>query len=184
MNSHKKIYLLIVMAVIQLAVPGKMIYDHASVLNTGVIYKFQTEPVDPSDPLRGKYINLNFKARKFYSPINLSWKNGQDVFVKVENDSNGFAKIIAVLYDPPLEGDYFKASIDYVENHEQYQTLNLDLPFTRFYLEESRAANVETEYVKANKDSLVEAYATVAIKNGAAVISNVFIAKKAVRIEN
>lgn len=179
MNIHKKIYLLIAMAAIQLVVPGKMIYDHASVLRTGVIYKFQTEPLDPSDPLRGKYINLNFKERKFYSPINLAWKIGQDVFVKVENDSNGFAKIVAVLYDPPIEGHYFKATLDYVEDYKQYQTLNLDLPFTRFYLEESRAANVESEYAKANKDSLVQAYATVAIKNGVAVISNVFIGKKA-----
>ena len=46
---------------VQLVVPAKMIFDKEVILKTGTIYKFKTQPIDPSDPFRGKYVTLNYE---------------------------------------------------------------------------------------------------------------------------
>lgn len=60
--NKKKILLLsfFLVAVVQLYVPSKMIWDREEVLRTGTEYKFRTAPIDPTDPFRGKYITLRF----------------------------------------------------------------------------------------------------------------------------
>ena len=52
--------LFVIVALIQLFVPAQVILQQESVLETGNVYRFKTQPVDPNDPFRGKYITLNY----------------------------------------------------------------------------------------------------------------------------
>ena len=63
MNNKRNLILLLLLVCLQLFVPAKMIYDHEAILNKGKVFKFKTAPVDPSDPIRGKYITLQFEAQ-------------------------------------------------------------------------------------------------------------------------
>ncbi|MBD3630845.1 GDYXXLXY domain-containing protein [Cyclobacterium sp.] len=58
--ANKKIVLpvFVLIALLQLYLPAKMILDREDILHKGKEYKFKTQPIDPNDPFRGKFIAL------------------------------------------------------------------------------------------------------------------------------
>ena len=59
----------IFMVFAQWYVPSKMILDREDILKNGEEFKFLTQPIDPSDPFRGKYITLNSEMSIFNCQI-------------------------------------------------------------------------------------------------------------------
>jgi uncharacterized membrane-anchored protein len=64
----------------QLYVPLQMMFNQEDIMKTGTEFKFQTAPIDPYDPFRGKYITLFFKEREITVQNNIKWSNGETVF--------------------------------------------------------------------------------------------------------
>src|SRR5262245_50007052 len=81
-----------VMCLAQWIVPGKMVYDSENIVSTGAVFKFKTEPIDPADPFRGKYITLRFEADFIEFQDSTDWQGGDEIFVTFTADSLGFAK--------------------------------------------------------------------------------------------
>src|SRR5688572_10462267 len=81
------------MCLAQWFIPGKMIYDQEATLNHGTVYKFKTQPIDPTDPFRGSYITLNFESNIVVVNDFNEWRRGDNVFVTLKNNSTGFAQI-------------------------------------------------------------------------------------------
>ena len=52
----------IIVAAIQAAVPGSMVWKREHTLREGSVWKFRTAPVDPVDAFRGRYVALQFEA--------------------------------------------------------------------------------------------------------------------------
>ncbi len=62
MNTKKLLLVaFILVALAQLYVPTKMILNRENVLANGTDFKFRTAPIDPNDPFRGKYVNLQYE---------------------------------------------------------------------------------------------------------------------------
>ena len=178
-----KNWLLILFALTCLAqwiVPAKMIYDSESVIREGVIFKFKTAPIDPSDPFRGKYITLNFESNFVEFPDSTDWQSGQQVFVKFTADSAGFAVAENISRTPPDTESYLLTTVDYVNNYANEHKVWFNLPFNRFYLEESKASQAEQLYWQAQRDSAQVAYALVSMAQGQAVLNDVIINGKPV----
>lgn len=176
MNS-KKILLtaFILVAIVQLAIPGKMIWDREKILETGKDFKFETAPVDPSDPFRGKYIVLDYKENSFDVESTKEWIDGTNVYVILKTDTKGFAKIDDVSSEKPTADlDFVEVKVDYVIDGSS-KRLFISYPFDRFYMEESKAYPAEQAYVKSQLDSTKTTYALVSIKNGDAVLKDVLI---------
>jgi|SRR5690554_4868638 len=176
MNSKKMVLTaFILVAIVQLAIPGKMIWDREKILETGKDFKFETAPVDPSDPFRGKYIVLDYKENSFNVESIKEWIDGRKVYVILKTDTKGFAKIASVSSEEPTADlDFVEAKIDYVIDGSS-KRLYISYPFDRFYMEESKAYPAEQAYVKSQLDSTKTTYAIVSIKNGEAVLKNVLI---------
>lgn len=179
MNNNKIIWIAFVLLVLlQLWAPASMIFKRESVLKNGKVFKFRTAPVDPNDPFRGKYIVLRFDDNSYVNKENISWENGENVFVKLTTDTAGFAKIASIHKKYPGAGnDCIKAKVDYV-GYDSLKNIFIDWPFVRFYMEESKANAAEQAYIKASSDSNQLTYALVKVKNGDAVLENVFINNK------
>jgi len=175
MNSKKIILLaFILVALVQIYFPARFIIDRSIILSSGKEFKFKTAPIDPSDPFRGKYINLNFNENTFEIQNKENWTRGETVFVLLVNDNNGFAKIKSVSKVKPLDSqDFLKAKVGYVI----YDGLKLSIeyPFDRFYMEESKASDAELTYRRAVPDTSQVTYALVNIKNGESVLKDVMI---------
>ena len=176
MNSKKLLFTaFILVAIVQLAIPGKMIWDKERILITGKDFKFETTPVDPTDPFRGKYITLTYLENSFEIEDETEWQEGENVFIILENDMNGFAKIKSVSKEKPNHSsDYLKSQIDFITGNYRTQ-IHFTYPFDRFYMEESKAYEAEQIYIENQIDSSKKTYALVSIKNGDAVLKDVLI---------
>ena len=165
--------LFVLLALIQLSVPAQMIFKRESILNTGIAYKFKTQPVDPSDPFKGKYIFLNYDVNNI-KVENRDWQRQQNVYISIANDSLGFVKATSASIKQPKNGMFVKARVDWYSVKDN--SLRFTFPFNEFYMEESKAYNAEIAHRNAQRDSLPNnTYALVFVKDGQAVLDNVFI---------
>ena len=171
--------LFVIMCFAQWLIPGKMIYDSETVITEGTPYKFKTEPIDPSDPFRGKYITLNFEATSIVIADSGSWESGEDVFITFTTDSAGFAKASGIFREPPDTEAFLKTTVSYFNTYEQFEVF-YNIPFDRFYLEESKASQAEQLYWQAQTDTVQVAYGLVTIGKGQAVLTDVMINDKSV----
>ncbi len=168
----------IVVALIQLYIPANMMLSSEEVIGKGYEYKFKVAPIDPNDPFRGKYVTLTFEANTYYDTDSL-FLRGQEVFVVLDYDDEGYAKIDYILSEQPYDVDnYVKAKINsiYKRNEEDDgYTIRVGYPFNRFYMEETKAPEAESLYWSAARDTSQVAYALVSVKGGEAVLLDVLI---------
>ncbi len=62
--STMRIALFGAVALLQIGVAGSMVWQHATTLTAGRVWKFRTAPVDPVDAFRGRYVALRFAAEE------------------------------------------------------------------------------------------------------------------------
>jgi uncharacterized membrane-anchored protein len=175
MKTTYRFGLFVVVALIQLYFPGKMVFDSNKVMWLGTAFKFETRPVDPADPFRGRYVALNFTASQFNLDTNAqhSWKKNDPVFVLIGQDGNGYAEIKGLSHTAPTQDTPFiKARVSYVWENE----LTIYYPFSKFFMEENKAPEAERIYRRANAG-----YALVHVYQGNAVLSDVFVKGKSLR---
>ena len=175
--NHKIILIIFLfVALIQLAVPAKMIFDSENVITKGKTYKFQLDPVDPNDPFRGKYMTLRFTENEF-KVDSCTQSDYTDAYIEIQSGSNGFAKIKNISFDKPSsEKDFFKAQV-YCEYYPHFDNQKLDpqklenkyvvtYPFTKYFMNELGIAATEKKLQELLRDSTIIAYGEVSIKNG------------------
>ncbi|MEM1339670.1 MAG: GDYXXLXY domain-containing protein [Bacteroidota bacterium] len=176
MNRKKIVFtVFLLVALVQLYIPAKMIWEREEVLDSGTAYKFKTAPIDPTDPFRGKYITLSYDENTVEVESEKDWAKGDKIYIHLTVDSNGFAKIKSASKEkPPDRQDHLKVKVNYVSGNGS-NTLTIDYPFDRFYMEESKAYDAELTYRKSQRDTSKVTYALVSIKNGEAVLKDVLI---------
>jgi uncharacterized membrane-anchored protein len=168
------------LVILQLWIPASVIKGRENVMASGKAFKFRTAPRDPNDYFRGKYIFLNFNVTSVEIKDGQEWKYGQKIFVSIASDSAGYAKVTGVSsIDKKPSGDYIEATVNYLSG-DSVKLLNIEWPFERFYMEESKAPLAEEAYNATRVDSSIISYALVKVKNGTAVLKNVFIDNKPV----
>ncbi len=183
----------VLLLVAQAAVPIGLIVKSESIATSGQLLKFKCRPVDPRDLFRGRYLQLNFELTALSVPAeelkNLSsadedfdtsfssrYYNG--AYLQFKEDAQGYAELSAApqLLQPKGTAFFLKASCRANKNKEA-QTYNITatLPFTRFYMNEVDAPEVEKAYNKATRDAQSETYLLVAIKDGRYAVLDLFI---------
>ncbi|MCG8310671.1 MAG: GDYXXLXY domain-containing protein [Cytophagales bacterium] len=175
-NKSVLLGLFILVAVAQIYVPASMIMEREDVLKKGKLWKFKTRPIDPNDPMRGKYITLAYENNVYKIPGDSTFFSGQEVFVVLKEDENGYSTIDKVEIDrPPADAEYVKAEIWYVNYYEDTARISIRYPFDRFYMEEYKAPEAERLYNEFSRDSTTVTYAVVKIKDGEAVLEDVVV---------
>lgn len=175
--NNKKLLLtaFILVALAQLYVPTKMIWDKESVIDKGVEFKFKTAPIDPNDPFRGKYITLSYDENTVTVSDEQDWVEGEPIYVILVTDKSGYAKIQSVSKTNPTDNEnYIKAKVGFTWGNAS-NTLTIDYPFDRYYMEESKAYDAELTYRQSQQDTSKITYALVSVKNGDAVLRDVLI---------
>ena len=169
MSKIKILFIIVFLA--QLSIPLSMIIQKEMVLTKGELVKFQVEPVDPHDAFRGKYLNIGVVEDLVYTETDLL-KENQTVYGIVYKDSMGFSYFHDITINEPDDGIYIKCSIDYVSS--EYVTLTL--PFDRYYINEEYNQLGEDLYNRYSRGDKKDAYITVRIKKGKAVLENMYLA--------
>jgi uncharacterized membrane-anchored protein len=152
-----------------------MIWDREKVLETGIEHKFKTAPIDPSDPFRGKYINLSYEETIVQVENEKDWTRGEKVYVYLTSDDDGFTKIKSVSKEKPTDNqDFLKAKVRFITENGSNK-LTVEYPFDRYYMEESKAYEAELTFRESEQDTSKITYALVSVKNGQAVLKDVLI---------
>ncbi|MFA5941995.1 MAG: GDYXXLXY domain-containing protein [Sinimarinibacterium sp.] len=171
---------------LQWTLPAFLIHRGQTTLQQGIQYRFRTAPIDPADPFRGRYVQLDFDAaRVFPGNLDPELRRGQRVFAPIRVDDQGYAAFGALRQTPPDRGDYLQVEVLW-NNAEE---LRLRLPFDRYYLDEHLAPEAERLYREsrrrddpaAEEDPQRPAYVSVRVRDGYAVIEELYIDGQAVR---
>lgn len=177
-----KFGLLGVLFVLQLGVPVWMIAHGEQVLKEGQRFQFESQPVDPFDAFRGRYVTLGLKAdddllvvRDGAPPV-----KGGSVYVTVKKGADGFAVLDGAYVTPPTDTPaYLQLKVLRVEDEQRVQ---VQLPFERYYLEEKRAPEAEAAYRKhSQSDAKTKAYITVKIREGQGQLEELYIGELPIR---
>ena len=177
----------VLLAAAQLAVPAAWIAGFERTLAEGRAFRFRAAPVDPADPLRGRYVMLAFAAAQEVAvPADLDLDWNEQVWVRVSEGADGFARLDAPTRERPTEGDFLRVRVRGTVGEVRRAVL-LDRPFDRFFLEEGDAPAAE-ELLRTvpavrgraagatDTDAPVPvAWAVVRLRDGRAVIEDVLV---------
>ena len=176
MNNRKILLpIFIIVALTQLYIPAKMIWDREDILETGTEFKFKSAPIDPYDPFMGKYITLRFNINTFRINNPQNYVMGDAIYVSLKTDRNGFAQIAGVSKEKPSDTkEFVKAEVGWASVIDT-SYISINYSFNRYYMEESKAYEAELSYFESLRDSSKITYALVSVKNGGAVLKDVLI---------
>lgn len=164
-------YLFLAVIVVQLCVPGMMIYSHETALKQGKAFKFNTAPVDPFDPFRGRYVTLNIAANSAPWANNVKIKKGAWAYVTVVTGDDGFAELIEASTTPPAHSHYLR-----LKARRSYSgKVHFTLPFNRYYAEETLAPEIERSFGRSQRRSREKTYVMVRVYNGTGVIEELYL---------
>jgi len=178
MKARLMIGLFLGLSFIQIATPLSMIVKREAALKDGEQFKFKTAPVDPYDAFRGRYVALRIEEDGAPAAAGAPLKGGQAVYALLTVDDQGFARIAAVTTVRPRQKSYIQTKVERVIDNIVY----VSFPFDRYYMEEKAAPAAERLYLQQNQRGRQDAYVSVRIKDGFAVIENLYVGGK--RIED
>jgi uncharacterized membrane-anchored protein len=189
MNLRIILFGLLILA--QIAVPLRMIQQRETVLREGALFRFKTQPIDPADPFQGRYVWLRIKE----DYVRLSEVETEAVdyntrgYATVSIDEHGFAFFDSWSTERPTTGGYLKTralgqQIEWEtlfenERSRMHKGLRIDIPFTRYYMDEAKAPRAEILARDASRDDTC--WVAVRILNGQAVIEDVMIEGQSIR---
>jgi uncharacterized membrane-anchored protein len=150
----------------QVAVPASLIWKRERTLQQGHLWKFRTAPVDPVDAFRGRYVALEFEveAQEISLPPNV--EDGQNVFVTLAPDIDGFARIDQVS-STPAPGN------DFIEVRRVGKTVSL--PFDKYWVTERDAPAAEAAYRSQSSREKRNAFVTVRVFKGDAALEQLYL---------
>jgi len=172
------------MALAQWLLPLWTIRERESVLREGTPFLFRTAPVDPHDPFRGEYVALRFALEdSVIAQPDPPFAHDEETFV-VLGTMDGAASIASVLRTAPTDTkNYLRCKTIAWPFTMDSLSLRVELPFDRFYLEESTGRRTEDLMQQRNVEVGPElpSYAVVRVLNGAAVIEDLRVGDRSIQ---
>jgi uncharacterized membrane-anchored protein len=190
MNTRIKVALLAVLSVLQLAATASSIARYESTLRTGALYRIRTEPVDPADAFRGRYvavqptIGLTAPLPAPTHEVVQRVQAGEKGYVVLGADADGFAIAAAIRADPPSQGDYLEIKSAWDQwtresepgGRSRRTGYNLTFSFDRYYMNAAKAPQAERRYADAaRRDPVTRAWVNVRVRNGVGVIEGLYV---------
>lgn len=182
MQRKTWIIIAVIVGLAQLSIPLYMIWDKEQTIRKGNSFLFKLVPVDPTHPLKGKYIILN------YPVLNVTGKSeinqNKPVYAILNQKASREFQIHSLSnIAPSYTNDFIKVDINVWMpdgSRKDSITYNINFPFTEFYMEESKAPRAEEIYRSLNQNTNQAAYAVVSIYKGDAVVTDVIINGKSI----
>lgn len=175
MNPSIRRALLGLVLVAQLAVPASLVIKHEQTRRQGAEWRFQTAPVDPADPFRGKYVRLGYAVQREPIPFADSgmvyMAPGRRVYAELARGDDGFARLVRLHEHRPERVEYLDVLIAArFREDTPPSSAFVQIPFDRYYLPEERAPMVEQEYREASRVAQENTWVEVRVRDGHAAV--------------
>ena len=167
----------VVLAVAQLCVPAWMIIGKERVLRDGRQIKLQTRPVDPADLFRGRYVALGFTIDQVPRElVRGEFVHGDDAYLELREGPTGFAEAVALHKQQPDGELVLKGTVNFITP----DTVGVELPFDRYYMDENLAPDAEVAYRERASDP-EQTWVVLRVLRDRAVIEELYLGGKPVR---
>ena len=153
-----------VAAFLLIGVIGWMIESRAQILRDGQEAVLKTEPFDPRDLLRGRYVVLNYAisgpdpdvVRQFFDtlPDDRSYRD-QTIYVALALGEGGFHNVSAISLVKPAEGLFLRGRASFTPNVNGRLRANYGIG--RFYTNEKLAPELEARMRNGETTTVVVA---------------------------
>ena len=174
--SRLRLALFALVCAAQLGIPLTMAYRYERALREGALYRFRTEPVDPVDAFRGRYVAIRLRLEV---PDDLDRRSGETVHATLARDPQGFAVARAVTGEAPASGDWIEGKIGGPVYEPQLPGVEptgpprrlgtrIDVPLDRYYMEEGKAPAADRIWTEGQRQA--ETVARVRVRHGVAAI--------------
>lgn len=130
---------------LQLIAAASGIARHELTLRSGTEVLLEVAPIDPADPLRGRYVSLSYAIEQTSHPLRGSATYKEHVYAVLEATKGRPAEVLYVTEREPKSGLYLKV----VPASNDGERVRISVPFDRYYMEESLAKAAETAYREA-----------------------------------
>jgi hypothetical protein len=173
-----KLALWIVLAVAQLALPAWTIVGEERILRQGRQIKLQTRPVDPADVFRGRYVALGFAVEEVpRALVRGEFQHGDTGYLELREGPNGFAEVVALHKEMPEGELVLRGEVNFLTP----ETVGIQLPFDRYYMDEHDAPQAEAVYRERALDEPQESFVLLRVLRGRAAIEELYVGGKPVR---
>jgi len=150
---------------LQLGLPLGVVFEKNDILRNGTEFKIRTQPIDPADPFRGRYVAIDVTV-PVPERIQSQGYLRRGYYLRLQADAEGFAQVAAIS-ERPLDG----AGVLHMRNASYYGNTFIRLPYDRYYMQEKLAPKAERAYFARQGN----AYVTVRVKNGKGVVSGLYL---------
>lgn len=163
---------LLLLCAAQLAVPAWTVARHERVLAGGESFRFRCAPVDPVDPLRGRYVALRFEENAAPVEQPQAFRVGERVYVRVAAGEDGFARLTGADRARPRDVAFVRARVTGIEAGR----IRVELPFNRYFVPEQLAPAIEQAYREHTRTGEpATAWAIVRVLDGTAAIEELLL---------
>jgi uncharacterized membrane-anchored protein len=133
------------LCVLQLAAAGSGIARYEHTLRSGTEVWLEVAPVDPADPFRGRYVSLTYALEREPHPVRGTPNYKDHVYAVLKAEKGRAAKVLYVAAQEPTSGLYLKVLPSWADGDR----IHINIPFDRYYMEESLAPAAEVAYREA-----------------------------------
>jgi uncharacterized membrane-anchored protein len=163
---------MILVCLAQLAAPAWLLIRQERTLRHGDAFRFECVPVDPHDVFRGHYLALGFARTTVDAPADVRFSPGERVYVRIEQDKDGFARLTDPSKLPPSDGPFLRTRVAQAAVNGR---LRLRLPFDRYYLEENAAPEAEEAYQERTREGAAKVWVEVRVRDGHAALEQLYL---------
>lgn len=167
MDGKKKIGFL-VFALVIITIPLYLMLSSENVLENGNRHKIRLEGRDPFDPFRGKFLRLNFDDEIDC----FACEEGEEVFVLLEKDEDGFSFFSEGVKERPDHFDFFTAKVE--RAYPGKAIIKLD-NLTKYFINEDKAKDAEDVLQSYVRQKPNDVYLAIRVLDGEARLEDIFI---------
>jgi uncharacterized membrane-anchored protein len=154
-----------------------MIVGEERVLRHGRQLKLHTRPVDPADVFRGRYVALGYAVEEVPRELVRGEFDYRDTgYLELREGADGFGELVALHKEKPSGDLVLKVDVNFFTP----EMLRVELPFNRYYMDENLAPDAETA-VRATQSEPADAWVTIRVLGGRAVLEELYLSGKPVR---
>lgn len=158
----------------QLALPAWKMQHQFDLESNAPRFLCRARPIDPVDPLRGRYVSIDLDGLE---ELPLDPGPGEDTerghgmaYLVFAEGPDGFATY-SLTHQTPDHDAWLR--VRYFRQGEKARVLVSSLPFTRYYLKETRAPLAEEAYRRAAGEA--QAWIALRVQRGDAALEELFI---------
>lgn len=157
---------------------GWIIYQSEQHIAAGKIHKLKLQIVDPADPLRGRYMMLNF-AENGVKITGFKPAYGKKFYVQLSRNYDGFSVPVNAA-DRPLDNKNWLEVSALGYTSADSNMVMFQYPFDRFFINENAADSANAFLLRSLQDANMKCWAEISIHDGTSILRDVKVNGKSI----